>query len=1025
MDRFIIGPFRGLYKNVNEQAVPEANATSQLNATVRDGKLSPRNGISTLDSTPTGFATSYGFSLIRGYDDSYTEQEEYISFEKRSSTIKPYSVGVGTGYRQQITNGGTTLSLDAGTWRTVHMKGSSYSFIVGAGTNVYKHDVGILTSWNNLSALTPDDPTIAPTVQFLGTGQTEATVGLGTAWTWTTNVPSAYVFETPPIDAITRITGDKLQIQHGITTTANLTGIATVNLVTYGYGTENITSLAHFDFTLDENNGPYDWSLDYDNVTAYLVSAGGTSIQCDTTYVTDVDDNHFFTATPNVGYTTAHLSEITRVAVAYGITTNTGSPSGDFDIDLGSISVFTTSDAPGYGSQVDEDDDAYELVAERQYPNEMDDDPNGQITTGGTSFSKIYSNSPGRDLRLGTWHSYNQTNRAASFTMDWSNITGIGNSDWSDFGRIRYSIFRRSYVFSDPNSYASSHVTVDPSSIQVTIINASGTEIPTTVEVLETGDEYQITATFTDANQTDLETMDRIRTNYNYTTPGGTGSNTFILTWGVISIYSRPGSSSFDLSGMTKVNWAYDWYNSSSDLASEPIRSTQFLMKATQIWGEQVGLTTTYLGYAPTIGIPTSYPESADKWRLLIYWDDERIYRVFNTYDVSTTSVLVNETYDTLRNLSIRQTIEREIVSDVINAFPYKSWMVWLRRGGYQNIWHSAQDTPEILYSESESTEVTTRGAVQTMAQNFADEPVCGHQCGDSAVFLGREAAYANRGNSPIEMSPTIQLQKSVGTFGPFASTTWKTEQGYPSVLYLSRDGNNVLQIIVVDGAQGEYAYNVVEFSRDVQTYIKEWLFGGDISGVNRNQVELFVDDIDDAVWIVYGNRALVNRRRSSVSETRNWEPYEYAGQGFAHVEASPVHGVRAVGYDGAIYDIEYDSQAGFATIEGTYRDAGREMPVGHWRSKKFYGTPNAGSGNSRIKRVFVNREDLDDTPSVTVTSTYGVSTVSPAAGKVWVGVGNSQQGNNHQFEIEVSESQSPIIGFEAISYRAGERWIR
>jgi len=231
-------PFLGIVTSVDGTLIPQTNASDCLNVTLEDGRIRPRGGWQQLQSgSGSGFTSSSGLCFVRGYDSSGTELAEYISFETRSGTLKPYSVNATSGVRSVITDGGSGLSLTVGEWNAIGY--DSYAYAHQIGGSVYRHVIGTNTSWKAVDATAPPVPTIAPTVAFTVTEDQDASA---TTLSWT------------GLAALTNNGGGATNVSFVSVTS----GSVNIDFPTVS-GVDN----TNYDFTLDMNStaqGIQDWS---------------------------------------------------------------------------------------------------------------------------------------------------------------------------------------------------------------------------------------------------------------------------------------------------------------------------------------------------------------------------------------------------------------------------------------------------------------------------------------------------------------------------------------------------------------------------------------------------------------------------------------------------------------------------------------------------------------------------------------------------------------------------------------------
>lgn len=176
------GPFFGLVSAIDAGFVQHNYASDMLNAWLDQGSLKTRRGWRNMQSAQSSFTVCRGLYFATGYNTSYVFQEEYISFETRSGTLKPYSRAALAGAPTEITDGGGALSLTDGQWYGFSADSAFWAFLRATGT-VYKHAVGTSTSWDDADENRPADPTTALSIAYVVTEDVSATTP-ATAVSW-------------------------------------------------------------------------------------------------------------------------------------------------------------------------------------------------------------------------------------------------------------------------------------------------------------------------------------------------------------------------------------------------------------------------------------------------------------------------------------------------------------------------------------------------------------------------------------------------------------------------------------------------------------------------------------------------------------------------------------------------------------------------------------------------------------------------------------------------------------------------
>lgn len=159
-------PFLGPITSIDERSIPDNAAADLLNVDVENGTITVRKGYAEVEATQHATLLAYGAHYTQGYNASYAQVEEYITFENvNSSNVKAYTRHVTTGVPTAITG---ATSLHASDWVGFAFDSDSYHINPNHSTTIYKHVIGDNTSWVALGV--PANPTTALTVQAVFTG---------------------------------------------------------------------------------------------------------------------------------------------------------------------------------------------------------------------------------------------------------------------------------------------------------------------------------------------------------------------------------------------------------------------------------------------------------------------------------------------------------------------------------------------------------------------------------------------------------------------------------------------------------------------------------------------------------------------------------------------------------------------------------------------------------------------------------------------------------------------------------------
>ncbi len=140
-----------------------------FNGRIEDTRFRPRFGYRTIAVPPANFETCHLFEFVSGYrvvDSNYINVTEVISIERRAGVVKPYAVNPTTGARDEITSGGTALSLPDRNYvcavfgEYVYIVCPDITGILPVPPNVWRHKIGV----NNSFEVVQNTAYIAPPI---------------------------------------------------------------------------------------------------------------------------------------------------------------------------------------------------------------------------------------------------------------------------------------------------------------------------------------------------------------------------------------------------------------------------------------------------------------------------------------------------------------------------------------------------------------------------------------------------------------------------------------------------------------------------------------------------------------------------------------------------------------------------------------------------------------------------------------------------------------------------------------------
>jgi len=334
---------------------------------------------------------------------------------------------------------------------------------------------------------------------------------------------------------------------------------------------------------------------------------------------------------------------------------------------------------------------------------------------------------------------------------------------------------------------------------------------------------------------------------------------------------------------------------------------------------------------------------------------------------------------------------------------PFRGWVVWFYQGGYQNVKHSKVGLPEKLADSNPDPTDILRGATFTLADNFGDEAVNAFAIDNVLVIAGGNGFYAQQGDYPSTMSPPRKIPDSRGVANAYACAKFRDDQGLQGVAYVDRSGSGIWFAYVND-ATDDRSMRVVRLDTEVDGRVDTFL-RSEQSLTNFSTCRVWFDARQDSLWVAMGSRAMVWRRPSPVDGKRQWEEYTYtmANSGtIAYASGTDKRGVRWLRSTGQFDENEWDT-ANRAYIEGATRDGGSAMPAMYWESMRMTGD------NTRLDRVYVERDTYTNTPAITATSSRQATTKTMTSGKRYTRFGFLQQGWEHRIKLAPSEGDDPI----------------
>lgn len=554
----------------------------------------------------------------------------------------------------------------------------------------------------------------------------------------------------------------------------------------------------------------------------------------------------------------------------------------------------------------------------------------------------------------------------------------------------------------------------NPNMIEVRLINDDGAPITIQMEVtfvysfgeVVFGSNYRsfkVRAMFPEsATMTDWDNVKWIDIRLtDFTDITAAGPATVSLRYGEFSAFETVGDppTTGSPDGEFKVRFGYAFYDSLRNVESESVAVTPWVEIASP--KQFFSLGGDFIGNLPSISTAASSEAFVDKVSLYVQFDDDQKYRLITRADDTVLSHELNYSYDQLRAMRERAVpTTANNVGAIQFACAHKSFAVWLYDKGQANVRLSAVNRVLHLFREGTYLEDDlTRPRDMNLAGDYGDAPRWATTAGHTLVVMGQQGAYLSTGEIPATMGEFRKVPNSKGILGR-AGCRWRTEEGFPSVVYLAQD-QEVWMVIAGQSDQAEYGDMLMELTASCRGLVRSFLTQTDAPDVT--QLSIHVDEKSDSLWVCYSNRALVLRRRSILDTKRYWHRHEYAaGLTWNRWTSCSRWGLRTFRTAGQIDEVDRNSTTG-AEIGGVNRDAGAAMPTGRWRSGKMLGL------RRRWFAAKVYRSPMTNPVTVKVVNNSGTVTNVLAGTKLNTRLRSVARGTEFQLQIDVSETTDVI----------------
>lgn len=361
------------------------------------------------------------------------------------------------------------------------------------------------------------------------------------------------------------------------------------------------------------------------------------------------------------------------------------------------------------------------------------------------------------------------------------------------------------------------------------------------------------------------------------------------------------------------------------------------------------------------------------------------------------------------------------LVAGAVSAVPYKSWFVWLYKGGRANVRHSRVGNPEKLASSYDDLSDTGRGADFTLASAFDDQPIGGAECGSVLCLLGSNGVYSQTGDSPSGMTPTRKLAEAPGCAGLYAFAPFRSDRGEEGIVYVDKFGEHVWFVGSSQLFAADASGRAVKISEAIPGEVRKWLV--EATGKPVSTIHVEVDEATGDLWVINWNRALVYTQSRDGESGRFWLRHHFTldapkTAGWSYFSFGPRR-LWALKSTGATSELAWNSSTG-AYIVGANRDGGYPLSNPHYEIGQM-----ARYGH-RITWVAVQRENLNDAVTVGITTDRGGTVnVAMSAGVRAVRGPKSAQGHRYSIRVTIAETAEAIENIEVTTHVLSEGYRR
>ena len=576
---------------------------------------------------------------------------------------------------------------------------------------------------------------------------------------------------------------------------------------------------------------------------------------------------------------------------------------------------------------------------------------------------------------------------AASFTLDVSGST----SATKDFTRIDTL---RVY-FNQSGTQR-----VDPNSINISLVDSTPTNYDASAYVTMTGlnsNVIGLEAYWDFKDRTKFGSIQKIVVTYTVTASDGTAANRDILV--TFERYYPDVAKDAALTAELAIDYAVSVFDASgreSDLVKVPVpATTQSSLRLDSAKGT---------GLAPSVYLPNT----STSYRVYMRATDGVYHQIVDKTNGGSPSTI--PLYYT-NNDALAGAVYPgpSMTTGTISAVAYKSWMVWLYKGGKSNVRHSRVGAPERLASVYDQTDDEARGATFTLADNFSDEPVGGIQINDILLLLGSEGIYTQIGDRPSTMTPSRKISAAPGCAGIYAFAHVILDST-PGCIYVDKYAEHAWFVSGRQSFTGDNGGSARRLTDGIPNEIKAWLV--DATGVSAASISVQVDERTGDVYILNFNRAMVYARMADGS--REWLRYYWAQNadatgGWTHWSFGPDK-LWGTGTGLNLVEFVRNSSTG-AVIAGSVRDGGFTMPSAYWQSQRISKLP------SRVSYIGVGREGaLRDLTVDVITDRGGTINVASTTGQFYFRFPKEAQGHDVKVKLNFGVAITGVNNLEIVS---------